>query len=140
LFAQGDQFLCKNLVIPGASSPANTDFVSFITQAAGQYVIDVGQLYYNGSTFVYTNTPNSAGYCNCIIIQNRFVDPTSGSVALQPFGGSSALSSAFFASLKGTAITSGRVLNMSNQSQLVFRIITREMDATSRIRPDNMNA
>jgi hypothetical protein len=142
LFAQGDQLLCKNLTFPNTvtTGSALTDFTTFLTQTAGQYVIDVGQLIYNGSKYVYTNTPNLAGYCNCIIIQNRFADPTTGAVGLLPFGGTTAAGAALFSNLVNKQVTSGRVINVSNQSQLVFRIITREMDPTSRIRPDNMNA
>jgi hypothetical protein len=140
LFAQGDQLLCRNLVFPGTftSGPAVQDFTQFLSQSQGQNIVDVGQLYYNGARYVFTNTPNLAGYCNCIIIRNRFVDPTTGGTGLQHFGGTD--DAAFMDELATTEISSGRIINNSNQSQLVFRIITREMDSAARIRPDNTTA
>lgn len=140
LFAQGDQLLCRNLVFPDTftATPGAADFTQFLTQAAGQNIVDVGRVYYNGSKYFFTNTPNLAGYCNCIIIRNRFVDPTTGGTGLQHFGGAD--DSAFVGELINTEMDSGRIINISNQSQLVFRIITRELDPASRIRPDNTTA
>jgi hypothetical protein len=143
LFSQGDRLLAKNLVFPSAfagGTQARDEFISYVTQEAGHLIVDVGQVYYNGSKWVWTNTPNLQGYCNCIVIRNRFVDPTTGLIGLQPFGGTTAAATTFYNALKTTAMSSGRVLNQSHQTQLVFRIITREMDAASRLRPDNMNA
>jgi len=145
LFAQGDQLLCRNLVFPDTFTTLATpteiaaadDFTQFLTQAQGQNIVDVGQLYYDGSQYVFTNTPNLAGYCNCIIIRNRFVDPTTGGTGLQHFGTDD---TTFVDELVDTKMKSGRIINVSNQSQLVFRIITRELDPASRIRPDNTTA
>jgi hypothetical protein len=141
LFAQGDQLLCRNLVFPDtfmSGTAAVQDFTQFLTQSQGQNIVDVGQVYYDGSRFVFTNTPNLAGYCNCIIIRNRFVDPTTGGTGLQHFGGTD--DAVFMDELSTTQMDSGRIINLSNQSQIVFRIITREMDPASRIRPDNTTA
>jgi hypothetical protein len=36
------------------------------------------------------------------------------------------------------AVASGRLLNLSHQIQLIFRVITRDMDSATRLRPDNL--
>jgi len=35
------------------------------------------------------------------------------------------------------AMSSGRLINMNHQTQVVLRVITRDMDSASRLRPDN---
>lgn len=89
-------------------------------------------------TGIYTTGANSQGYCNYIILKNNFADPTTGSTSLQYYGGSSALDTAFYTTiLQGTTISAGRIINMSHQTQLVLRVITRDMDSASHLRPDN---
>ena len=66
-------------------------------------------------------------------------DPTSGSVVPTNFGSLSTTNNATFLSrLAGNTLTAGRLLNLSHQTHFVFRVITRDMDATSRLRPDNL--
>jgi hypothetical protein len=40
----------------------------------------------------------------------------------------------------GTTPTSGRLINMNHQIQIIMRVITREMDSASKLRPDNLQA
>ena len=40
--------------------------------------------------------------------------------------------------LLNTPCVAGRILNQSHQVQIALRVITREMDSTSVIRPDNL--
>jgi hypothetical protein len=90
----------------------------------------------------YTNTggtyiadgANGAGYANYIIIQARYADPTTGQVALQPFTN---ITSALAGNMGGLLLPR-RLLNLNRQIQLVFRVITREMDGVGQLRPDNM--
>jgi hypothetical protein len=42
------------------------------------------------------------------------------------------------ASNPGPGFTKGRALNLNHQVQLIFRVITRDMDSSTRLRPDNM--
>lgn len=130
------------------------DMISYFTQAAGLLVSSVG--FYNGTTFQsggyissgVTTCANSAGYANCIIVRARYADPTTGSTSVSSFGGVSAVNVALGQMLVGNATTSptnvlfpltgARVINKNHQTQLVFRVITRELDPTSGIRPDNI--
>lgn len=87
---------------------------------------------------------NALGYCNVIVIRSRFNDPTTGSTGRSAayFGGSSteedllatALNSTDQLSVAGTSA----LLNTSRQTHLVLRVITRDMDSGSNIRPDNV--
>jgi hypothetical protein len=136
------------------------DMTSYFTQSAGLLVSSVG--FYNGTigtnatTFQsggyissgVTTCANSAGYANCIIVRARYADPTTGSTSVSSFGGVSAVNVALGQMLVGNATTSptnvlfpltgARLINKNHQTQLVFRVITREMDPTSGIRPDNI--
>lgn len=40
----------------------------------------------------------------------------------------------------GTIPSSGRLINMNHQIQIIMRVITREMDAAAKLRPDNLQA
>ena len=84
--------------------------------------------------------PNTVGYANCIIIQNRYTDPTTGSVTPYQFGGSTGNIGTSLSSPPSTTTVNSlkRLINLSRQTQLVFRVITREMDPGASLRPDNM--
>jgi hypothetical protein len=87
----------------------------------------------------YTDGNNTVGYANYIIIQSRFNDPTTGSILPTAFGGlGSVANDTFLSSLCGNKLTAGKFINLSHQTHLVFRIITRDLDSTSRLRPDNL--
>ena len=84
---------------------------------------------------------NNLGYANFIIIQAPYQDPTTGNVQLMPFGplingltpNIGAILNAFGASLQSPV----RLINLNRQLNLVFRIITRDMDSLPQLRPDN---
>ena len=40
----------------------------------------------------------------------------------------------------GTLLSAGRLINMNHQIQIIMRVITREMDSASKLRPDNLQA
>jgi hypothetical protein len=87
----------------------------------------------------YTDGNNTVGYANYIIIQGRFNDPTTGSVLPTFYGGlSSSANDTFLSGLCGNKLTAGKFINLSHQTHLVFRVITRDLDSTSRLRPDNL--
>ena len=66
-------------------------------------------------------------------------DPTKGSTAVDTFGKlASAANNTFLNTLTATDGFAGRLINLSHQTTLVFRVITRDLDATTRLRPDNM--
>jgi len=142
MFNQGDRIQLKNLAFTSTftGNPAVAqDFISYLTRTDGHLLVNIG--YYNGSAYI-TGT-NSVGYANYIIIDARYNDPTKGYTSVSPFGG---VASDTFAGtlLSGSVpanniIQSGRLINLSHQTQFVFRVITRDMDAATRLRPDNLN-
>jgi len=142
MFNQGDRIQLKNLAFTSTftgNAGVAQDFISYLTRTDGLLVVNIG--YYNGSAYI-TGT-NSVGYANYIIVDARYNDPTKGYTSVSPFGG---VASDTFAGtlLSGSVpanniIQSGRLINLSHQTQFVFRVITRDMDAASRLRPDNLN-
>ena len=113
------------------------------TGGVGTYTISVSQTVTGTPTIVGTgpcmnfqdgaNGSNKLGYSNYIIIRNNFSDPTTGATA--PVALNSSLGSIMSVT---PSLSSGRLLNTSHQIQLVFRIITRDMDSSVRLRPDNL--
>ena len=137
--SQGDRVVFKNVVLPSSitTNAARSDFLAFIQRDTGHLIVDVGKYLPPNTVYGYSTGGNIQGYCNYIIIRNNFGDPTTGSQSIPPWGGSSSLDSALQTALKGTAVTSGRFINLNHQTQIVLRVITRDMDSASRLRPDN---
>jgi len=97
---------------------------------------------------------NNAGYSRYIIVRAKFADPTTGSTSVSPYGGAAdnlAVSTALFTGstkIIGKTIPDKngnniefippRLINLSRQTQFIFRVITREYDSTSLVRPDNL--
>ena len=91
------------------------------------------------ATSVLIDGPNAAGYARFIIVRGKFMDPTTGSVSVSPYGGAPNNSAVSTAIISGTTqLKSGKLINLSRQTQLIFRVITREYDSTSLVRPDNL--
>jgi len=83
-----------------------------------------------------TSGSNKLGYSNFIIIRNNYSDTDLKDKGLfNPVALNTALGN-FISATPG--VSTGRLLNTSHQLQLVFRVITRDLDATTKIRPDNM--
>jgi hypothetical protein len=79
---------------------------------------------------------NEVGYANFIVIQARYNNPSTGSTALNPFAPGNDIATIlnnFGVSLQAPC----RLINLNKQLNLVFRIITREMDSLPQLRPDN---
>jgi hypothetical protein len=86
---------------------------------------------------------NISGYSRFIIIRGKFRDPTTGRTEVEPFGGDInntklALALADTTTTGNTRAMSGRLINMSRQTQFIFRVITREYDSSNLLRPDNL--
>ena len=167
LFNEGDRINIGGLDLSGligksnnentvsVTAPAVNEFTTYLTQSSGLLISGVGYYTSNGTssnTFIsggyqssgITTCANSLGYANCLIVQAKYNDPTTGLTTVRPFGGSTTGNVALGQALVGGSngplfVTSNaRLINMSHQTQLVFRIITREMDSTSMVRPDNL--
>jgi hypothetical protein len=111
------------------------------TGGAGNYTI-TSMTINNGTTFKSisfqdgTNGSNKLGYSNFIIIRNNYSDTDlKDKGQFNPVALSTTLGT-FISATPG--LSSGRLLNTSHQLQLVFRVITRDLDSTTKIRPDNM--
>jgi hypothetical protein len=88
---------------------------------------------------VLVDGPNSAGYARYLIVRGKFEDPATGSIKHSPYGGAQTNAAVSTEMLQGnTKIIPGKLLNLSRQTQLIFRVITREYDSTSLVRPDNL--
>ena len=106
-------------------------FCNWINRNEGHIVVDI--CHSNSGTTVL-NDPNNVGYANFIIIQARYDNPTTGSVALNSFSPNiSNILNGVGESLQSPC----RLINFNKQLNLVFRIITREMDSLPQLRPDN---
>jgi hypothetical protein len=114
-----------------AYAPTLQDFSNWLNADAGHQVVAIG------FTGVPTFTPNSIGYANLIVLQNSFASPTTGQTGYYRFGGASGELKLALAA--GSLVAApNRFINQSRQTQLVFRVITREMDPVAQLRPDNM--
>jgi len=139
--AQGDRIRIRGITFPSGFSGdtgALADLVSWLN--TGDHLV-VGTAWASrvGSTVYYKDGANQVGYSKFIIIQTRMNDPTSGSVLPSNYGSlTTANNATFLSKLCGNTLTAGRLLNLSHQTHFVFRVITRDMDATSRLRPDNL--
>ena len=131
--AAGDRIQVRNLSPFTSPTAAQTDFLNYVQDSSGLMVVAVA----NSTINIITDGVNVAGYANLIIVRNRFNDPTSGSISLKPFGGA-ANNSTLATSLSTNVFTTGKLINLSHQTQLIFRVITRDYDSTSLLRPDNL--
>jgi hypothetical protein len=144
-FSTGDRILLGGLdmsVVTG-NGAASSDLKYFLEKADGHLIVSVGFI----SDGVITDGFNAAGYANYIVIQAPWknvsavsqVDTSTPYIPfVAPFGGSSTAVNDLANELDNVVFTTGRILNYSHQTHIVFRVITREMDPTMRVRPDNL--
>jgi len=159
--AVGDRIQIKNLT-SSAPTTAVSDVISFLQDTDGLIVagtaysriITTAELNQDISDTSYTLTSgvrntlatsvlvdgcNDAGYSRFIILRGKFQDPTTGSTSYSPYGGAADNSAVSTAIQTGsTRIIPGKLINLSRQTQLIFRVVTREYDSTSLVRPDNL--
>lgn len=136
--AAGDRILIRNLAITNPT-PAQSALMTFLMNPNGISVVDTA---YNTSTTLLAEGSNTAGYSRFILVRSQFNDPTRGLTTVLPFGGAAdntALSTYLkTANIASGIFTSGRIINLSHQTQLIFRIVTREYDSAALVRPDNL--
>jgi hypothetical protein len=145
---KGDRIVVKNLswatAPTGAAIAQLQDFLTFIQDVGGLLVVDVGYTAAGGAfSTITTGGANKQGYCNYIIVRGKFTDPTAGTLTTALLGGLADGStpgslSALTSYLNANSTSTGRLLNQSHQVQVALRVITREMDPTSVLRPDNL--
>jgi hypothetical protein len=84
---------------------------------------------------------NACGYANWIIVRNRFQDPTTGTCDRYLFTGNGTAEETLAGELSAYSASGyqrGGILNLSRQVQLFLRVVTREVDPASNVRPDNV--
>lgn len=144
--SKGDRIIIKNLAwsvaATGAAVSQLQDFVNYIQADSGLIVVDVG---YASSFDTFAIGANTQGYCNYLVVRGKFTDPTTGTTTTALLGNiadssnpSSLTANTLTSFLHSNGTLTGRLLNQSHQVQITMRIITREMDATSVLRPDNL--
>jgi hypothetical protein len=137
-----DRIVIKGFTVAttGSGTPdANSlvDFTSWINRSEGHYIVGIG--YANSATDV-TDGQNAVGYANYVIIRNRFSDPTvGGATTRQYFGGTLSLENSLGTRLGTQASQSGTAafINMNHQVHVALRVVCRELDGASNLRPDN---
>ena len=110
-------------------------FTEWINASTGHIIVGIGHIKGEEETGKLHDGPNALGYANCIIINARYDDPTTGKIGINPFG--NIVKKGIIAKCD-CPIEPRRVINLSRQVQMVFRIITREIDPLGQIRADNM--
>jgi hypothetical protein len=139
--AQGDRIRLRGLTFPSTYSGdagALADLLNWLN-TTDHLVIGTAWSNRTSTVVYYKDGWNQVGYSKYIIIQTRMNDPTTGSVTPVNYGSlTSATNITFLSKLCGNTLTAGRLLNLNHQTHFVFRVITRDMDSTSRLRPDNL--
>ena len=134
-FSQLDKVLFAGLTATG-STAATCALLDWLQRDEGH--ISIGMSHTNDDGTV-TDGPNACGYANLLVIRNRFADPSTGACGLDYFSGSAAGDADLATAVADfpEEYQKGGVLNLSRQVQLVLRVVTREMDSATNIRPDN---
>jgi len=135
-------FAGLSFVWPEASvQSAGNELLKWLQNDDGHLVL--GTAYTDPASSTVCDGANPCGFSNWIIIQNRMTTSTSpdfnGSCTLQPFSTATGDDTALAAVLRGIPPEeqTGGVLNLSRQVQIVLRVICRELDPATNIRPDN---
>jgi hypothetical protein len=138
LFQPGNRIQIKGLnasqISVGATPLAGSNLVNYLESEDGLLI--VGIAYDNGPT--NADGPNTVGYANLIIVEAPMVDPSTGSEDVIPFGGNSTANNDLAIALESTTFTGAKLINLTHQTSVVLRIITRELDPAARVRPDNL--
>jgi hypothetical protein len=159
-FSVGDRVQFKNLTSAGPTV-AVTDLINYIQDSNGHLIagvaysraITAAELLASSltanqvtsgvagttATQVLVDGCNNVGYSRFIIIRGKFTDPTTGGTAINPYGNQNDNTGVSISAVDGnTKIVPGRLINISRQTQLIFRVITREYDSAGLLRPDNL--
>ncbi len=136
-FTVGDRILLGGLSTGQIGSPASEtakyELLDFLQDPTGHTIVGVGF-----DTGGVKDGYNVFGYGNWIAIRAPINDPTTGATSMRLIGGDATSYNNLGTALNSTTFSKGRILNYSHQVQVVLRVITRSMDSTSRVRPDNL--
>jgi hypothetical protein len=136
---KGDRVLFQQFVATNATNAAFAEsalqMMTYMNQTSG--LVAVGIANDTVTPGIIVMGANTVGYANYIVFEVEMADPTTGSVAVNPFGANASDHNNFLADNDTTY--AGKLINLNRQTQFVFRVITRELDAATRLRPDNLN-
>lgn len=134
-WAVGETALLQGDLAP--TTAAGSDMASFLKQAAGHVVVAVGHV--DASTGSLLGGADGHGLCNVLFLAARHtVDPLgAGTYERELFGGSASAEATLSDSLWTRTPANAAAMNAHMQTQLVLRVVTRELDATGSLRPDN---
>ena len=135
LFQPGNRIQLKGLdpsQITGGSTLAGQQFIDYLQSEQGLTIVQIG------NTITDDDGTNEVGYANLIIVRALMQDPTTGSEDAVVLGTPTYTNSDLAISLNTTTFTGAKLINLTHQTSVVLRIITREMDAAARVRPDNL--
>lgn len=136
-YTVGDRILLGGLTTGQIGAPASEtakyELLDYLQDPTGHTIVGVGF-----DTGGVTDGYNAFGYANWIAIRAPISDPTTGATSMRLIGGDAGTYADLGTALNNTTFSKGRILNYSHQVQVVLRVITRSMDSTSRVRPDNL--
>lgn len=143
---KGDRILVKNLTWNNPQPTGDAvlqiaELLPYLQQDSGLIVVDTAVISGSGGSLTLSTSYNSQGYANAIIVRGKFADPDTGVFKPVALGGISddyANNAKLSYYLVNNALASGRLLNQSHQVQVAMRVITRELDSTGILRPDNL--
>ena len=123
------------------AAQSSVDLVSYLQQSSGLPLIGVA--FTGTDPEDAADGANDVGYANVLIFRTPHADPTTGSVLVKPFGGTNTLMDTLATNLNRVAVTAttftgAKCINLTHQTNVVLRIITRELDPAARVRPDNL--
>lgn len=120
------------------------DFEQYINVAQGHYIVGTGNCVdtTESTNLRIADGANDAGYCNVIILRSRFKDPiTTGGLGRDFFGTRNDAGQenklSFRIANSNSNQTTCFALNTNRQTHVVLRVVCREMDGASNLRPDN---
>jgi hypothetical protein len=108
-------------------------FCNWINRPEGHIIVHTAYTD-NTSSTVLVDGVNNVGYANFLVIPALYENPATGSTLLDAFGPNFGTTLSTESGFLSSPI---RLINLNRQLNLVFRIITREMDSLPQIRPDN---
>ena len=147
---KGDRIVVKNLTWNNPQPTGDAvlqiaELLPYLQQDSGLIVVDTAVISGSGGSLTLSTSYNSQGYANAIIVRGKFADPSAADftgvfkpVALGGISDDYANPAKLSYYLVNNALSAGRLLNQSHQVQVAMRVITRELDSTGILRPDNL--
>lgn len=137
-FSQGDRIQIRGILYDRAilnsylfNAAGLRNLESWLNREEGHIIVGIGNNGANSSS-TYQDGPNKIGYANFIIIQSKYSN-LDGNIMYESVGNANDIAGANAHFCAGPR----KLINMSRQTTIVFRVITRDLDSMSNIRPDN---